>query len=214
MKYTLILIAAALGLASCYNQRKAEQQTQKALGRYPAVVADVARAAFPCNELLGVDSSGYYLVKRQQDSVYLILDSALEAEQYRGQELRRKLTALLMDSAFAAKCGASLSELTSEGDELRAKNADLLARLRQAGQKPATITRWYEDSAKVYLATRETARAMGEASTWKAKYEAENALRVELQKRVRGKVLVPWWVLVLIAAGLGLYTWGSIRKVF
>lgn len=33
---------------SCYNTKKAEKQTRKALIEYPAVVAKIARDAFPC----------------------------------------------------------------------------------------------------------------------------------------------------------------------
>lgn len=38
----------AILLASCYNTKKAEKQTRKALVEYPSVVAKIARDAFPC----------------------------------------------------------------------------------------------------------------------------------------------------------------------
>ena len=45
----LVLIAIILLiLSSCYNMRKAVHQTNRALVEYPAVVAKIARDAFPC----------------------------------------------------------------------------------------------------------------------------------------------------------------------
>ena len=44
MKYIIILVL----LASCYNSKQAVKQTNKALLNYPAVVAKIARDAFPC----------------------------------------------------------------------------------------------------------------------------------------------------------------------
>lgn len=44
--FLLVLFVALFG--SCYTQKKAVEQTQKALIKYPEVVANVARTAFPC----------------------------------------------------------------------------------------------------------------------------------------------------------------------
>lgn len=44
--FLLVLFVALFG--SCYTQKKATEQTQKALIKYPEVVANVARTAFPC----------------------------------------------------------------------------------------------------------------------------------------------------------------------
>jgi hypothetical protein len=42
----LIVFSATIG--GCYTQKKATEQTNKALIKYPAVVAKIARDAFPC----------------------------------------------------------------------------------------------------------------------------------------------------------------------
>lgn len=42
----LIIFSATIG--GCYTQKKATEQTNKALDKYPAVVAKIARDAFPC----------------------------------------------------------------------------------------------------------------------------------------------------------------------
>lgn len=50
MKY-ILLIVAGIVVFSCYNTKKAEQQTNRALLNYPAVVATIARNSFPCISL-------------------------------------------------------------------------------------------------------------------------------------------------------------------
>lgn len=46
--YIIALLWFSLTCAACYNTKKAERQTHKALIEYPEVVAKVARTAFPC----------------------------------------------------------------------------------------------------------------------------------------------------------------------
>ena len=47
-KYLIALFWFSLTCAACSNSKKAAQQTQKALIKYPDVVAKIARTAFPC----------------------------------------------------------------------------------------------------------------------------------------------------------------------
>ena len=48
MKQALLSLLIAVAIVGCYTQKKATEQTQKALIKYPEVVANVARTAFPC----------------------------------------------------------------------------------------------------------------------------------------------------------------------
>ncbi len=48
MKQALLSLLIAVAIVGCYTQKKAKEQTQKALVKYPEVVATIARTAFPC----------------------------------------------------------------------------------------------------------------------------------------------------------------------
>lgn len=48
MKQALLSLLIAVAIVGCYTQKKATEQTQKALIKYPEVVANIARTAFPC----------------------------------------------------------------------------------------------------------------------------------------------------------------------
>ena len=47
-KYLIALFWFSLTCAACYNTKKAERQINKALIKYPVIVAQIARTAFPC----------------------------------------------------------------------------------------------------------------------------------------------------------------------
>lgn len=62
--FLLVLFVAAFG--SCYTQKKAQQQTQKALAVYPSIVADIARTAFPC-----VTTKADTIITTQDSLIYI-----------------------------------------------------------------------------------------------------------------------------------------------
>ena len=77
IKWVFAYVIAAFILiyfGSCYNTKKAERQTNKALIIYPAVVAAIARTAFPCYVVKSenkIDSADY---KKWKDSVNILND--------------------------------------------------------------------------------------------------------------------------------------------
>ena len=65
--YILLLLFVAATFSACFTMHRAEQQTQKALIKYPVIVAKIARGAFPC-----------ILVK--SDTIFKVVDTTIWIE--------------------------------------------------------------------------------------------------------------------------------------
>ena len=51
MKQILLSLLISIFIVACYGPKKATEQTNKALTRYPETVAAITRAAFPCTTI-------------------------------------------------------------------------------------------------------------------------------------------------------------------
>lgn len=207
MKYIILLLV----LTSCYTQKKAEQQSNKALDKYPEVIANIARKSFPCITT-ETDSTEFNAAINQRDSAIRALGN-LELNQGRLKQLVDKAK---LDLAAEKNCGDVIDHLYAYADTLEKQNTKLVNLVKKLQNAPPLppIIRKIKDSSEIFIAYKRATKAIAETADWKAKYNAENELRKEYQKRQRGKVLVPWWVFVIIAAGVVIYFRKSIKSIF
>lgn len=204
MKYLILLVF----LSSCYGMNKAKQQTSKALNKYPIVVADIARNAFPCipNEL---DSTEYNESIVVRDSLINTL-SLLDVQNT--EKLKEYLNKTRLDALSIQNCSTILDSAYRYIEKIEEQNQSLKDAVQKLKNLPAPkpIVQKIEDSAKIFMANQVAYDAIVKAAKWEtkaadfeAKYNAEHDLRVELEKRQRGKLMIPWWIIIVIVAGAG-----------
>lgn len=70
----LIWGIALMLFSSCYNIKKAEKQTYKALAKFPVVVAKIARDSFPCYVIRAENKIDSAEFKKWKDSVNILND--------------------------------------------------------------------------------------------------------------------------------------------
>src|SRR4051812_37882191 len=104
MRDIILGLTVALLLSSCYSQKKATEQTSKALDKYPGVVAAIARTAFPCITK-AIDSAKYLAAKRTTDSLTNVLVAAGKDRSDQNQRLQAYIVKLKTDSVAAVNCG-------------------------------------------------------------------------------------------------------------
>jgi hypothetical protein len=211
-----VFIVLAVMLTSCYNQRKASQQVDKATNKYPEMVADKTRTRFPCITT-GIDSVDFLNSIAERDSMLLTLDSAINASWFKNESLLDIIKRLQVDSSGTVNCAEFIKKVEDFADEKLRENEALrgaIAKLRTAANTVKPIIRSIKDSAEIFIAQAVAARAVDTANKWRAQYYAEHELRKEYQNRLRGAVPVKWWVFVIIAVLLGIYFRKSIKSIF
>lgn len=205
-----ILIGAGLWLCtffSCYTAKKANQQVAKALDKFPTEAAKLIRVQFPCKE--GIDSAEYLQSMLEADSIVNAL-----AKQLNDTTGKTPLPHFNIDSVTAEDCSRLLKQTTNYIGQLENKNkilAGTVASLRSKLASVQPVKIYVKDSAGQYLLETKANNALQEVIQWKAKYEAEHSIRQELQAANKGKVKIPWWVLVII--GVGFIIWLYIKIV-
>lgn len=194
MRYLIVLLL----FTSCYSARKATEQTNKALVRYPAVVAKVARTAFPCIPVI-TDSSGYKEALAERDTLAYQADSLSRAL----AGLSGFIQGLRADSVAAANCGELLQQVEDHITGLEKENAALGRKIRE--QKPSIIRIVTEDSAKIFEAMQREAIQVQEAAKWRALYEKEKTDHDKLKAKSKGKlaIYIPIWLVILAGMGVG-----------
>ena len=203
IKYLVVLLL----LSSCYSQKKATDQTKRALDEYPTVVAKIARDAFPCDSI-GTDSTAYKESLKTIDVLLEYYDSLVNAGMEEKVALGELIDRLRSDRPTEVNCDSVNITLVRSCSKVNAENQELkrtITGLRNAISNIKPVKEIQIDQAQVFLARDSLAKTNVELLNWKAKYEAEHDLRQELQKRIRGKVLIPWWVFVLLGIGLIVY---------
>lgn len=200
MKYIILFLIV---LSSCYGPKKAEQQTDKALDKYPKIVAKIARDAFPCDSI-GTDSTAFKESQAELQKLFKYYDSVVNAGQFtkeRLEQLRDSLQHEIDDSVF--NCNDLIEKLYDECNKGTQENTELKKTIKQLKEQVKNIKPIKEiqvDQAQVYLIRDSFNVEHEKMLNYKAKYEAEQALRKELQARIKGKVMIPWWVFPLLGA--------------
>lgn len=203
----MVAVLAAM-LTSCYNSSKAAGQINKAIAAYPDTSAAILRNRFPCitketdssSFLASVDSLKKILDQAQAD-IFISDERVLAVRDSLHKALTRSGDTILNDCSEENKMLLEYaSRLQVENENLKARDAqnkrqnDELRR-QIAGIKPVVKT--IEDSAKIFLAQRESQK-------WKEKYDIDHDYRVKREKKERGHfvVYIPKWIIYLLI-GLG-----------
>lgn len=144
--YIVLAFILVAFLASCYTPSKAKQHTQKALIKYPGVVADIARTAFPC-VTVGADT----VITTQDSLIYIDCpdNTVVTATDYTGP-------------------GTVVKVVRLPGKTVRVPVT--------LPVRTITVTTKVEDSAKIFLITAELAKASKEVDRLQGKVERRGKL--------------------------------------
>ena len=142
----LILLAILFSLGGCYTQRKATEQTQKALIKYPGVVAKVARAAFPCTT-----TKADTIITTQDSLIYIDCpdNTVITAADYTGPDTVTKVIRL--------------------PGQVRTVRVPVTLPV-----KTVTIVQKVEDSAKIYILQAATLRLQADNDKLRGKVANKN----------------------------------------
>lgn len=146
VKWILSLVAGAAFLicfGGCYNSQKATKQTNKALIKFPAVVAKIARDAFPCIVVKSDTSYNYYDTTIMADcpavpiikdtvKIYFSLPSIPKIIQVpvKVEVPARTITIKIIDSAFNKICQLSKDSFSIQNAALQTKLTDAQATIK------------------------------------------------------------------------------------
>lgn len=146
IKYLGFIAAAAATLVSCYSEKKAIDQTDKALKIYPDLVANIARKNFPCITTSSIKTTDSTAYKQWQDSVNK-LNSFY-------QDLINSIEPVEIHDTITAGCEGYEANEQKYRQELSVKNRLIIELNRQIREvKPIhdTVKKLIEDSAKIKL---------------------------------------------------------------
>lgn len=212
IKPTWLILISALTLAGCYTPKKAEQQTHRALDKYPGVSAGIIRERFPC-VTTKTDSASYLnridQLKRMADS----MSSLVGYSEARAKQIADSLTALIRTDSSGYDCekearqayqyaGKIQSQLEAEKATSNKLRATINALVEDARKNP--VTRYVEDKANTYILEAEKASLRDDLAKTKKLYDEDHAWRQKQEKKNRGKVVIriPWWLIALLGVGL------------
>jgi hypothetical protein len=161
-------------------------------------VAGLARDQFPCTGI-AIDSGAYRASQRQADSLLALLEAWIIPA--KDQVIVAAIDSLHRSNADRLDrplpYGHHISWLSAPkefGDNLQS----LRAVLRQ--QPP--ILKIVEDSAKIYLTERAAADARDREKHYHSLYATNETKLEALHRKLRWAIIVPWWVLLLLASAL------------
>lgn len=216
MKTIILGAVCAICLGACYNQRQAAEQTARAYRHYPALVAELARDKYPCITT-SADSSGFLRSQRVTDSLLQKLNTISTGQEYEQGRLLTSIDRLKTDSITALHC-KSLLTASAVFIKDQQQNADKLTTtikvLRAAMRNQQPVVLRIEDSARIYLANKIATEATINYRVSQGLYEKEAAAHSKLQRKLRWAIIVPWWLCLLLAAGI-LFSWrqGWLRRL-
>lgn len=209
----VVAVLLALVLSSCYNEKKATAQVDKATLKFPVVVAKIARDRFPCITK-SKDSTEYNKSKRLADSLFNIIDSIYNANAGSSESLKDMIGRLQLDSAAkanSAECDSIYESLyrfaaskEKESDDLRSAGKSLrnqVAQLQTTIINFKPVTEHILDEAEVFVQQKR-------AEVAEAKYAKEHEARMKFESRSKQYFLI-MIILALIAA---IMTYLYIRK--
>lgn len=162
MKQALLSLLIAVAIVGCYTPKKATEQTQKALIKYPGVVADVARTAFPC-----VTTESDTVITTQDSLIYIDCpdNTVVTTADYTWPDTVVKVVRL-PGSVKTVRVPVTLPVRT------------------------ITVTNKVEDSAKIFLITAELAKASKEVDRLQGKVERRGKLLLWLVIALAVSVLI------------------------
>lgn len=178
-----ILIAVLLN--SCYTQKKAEKQVDKALDEFPSVAANAIRKEFPCIVdadtviTYSIDTTGYevykYIAKLSRDSIQKLIDK------------------IKADSSIERSYCKDYEVII---DTLYAENTQLALRLDNIKPviKTVTKTNTVKDDAELF-SLRDSLLKVNQ------KLDIANSHLTKYENKEKGKFAfyIPKWVIILIA---------------
>lgn len=154
MRYVIFAIVCSI-LASCYTERKAEKQINKAYINHPKIVAKKSADWFPCvTEQIVIDTTSYKI----DDSTYWKIIRIRDTIQY----IYKDTTSIITKERYKA-----VAAKLQEADQI-------INRLQSALlSKPSVITQKIpvKDSATLYLLNTRIAELSKDKDAYQKKYE-------------------------------------------
>lgn len=197
IKYLFNTVTIIIVLNSCYTKKKAITQTNKALLNYPAVVANIARTAFPC-DTVNIDSTDF------NADVFMIMNTTKKVSDSinnLAKTLKNRLDNMLSDSLAKADCPdllLNLEEYSKERDKEVIQLSNTISSLQNKIKNIRPIKETTLDHAIEWLLRDSLNNEHRSYLEYDAKYKAEKALRKELQDKIKGKILIPWWWIIIV----------------
>jgi hypothetical protein len=160
-----VAIAATFLFYGCYTQKKATEQISKAAYKYPAVVAEMTRKLYPCTVLLKTDT-----ITTQKDStVYVDVDCP----------------DMPVNGTQTDYAGADTVTVVRYATKTQTKVVRVPVTLPVVTK---TVVRYFEDSAKIFVAQNSLAKSQAAVSA------------LEVKVKSRGKWFL--WALALLAVSV------------
>jgi len=196
MRYVIVFIL--FFFSSCYTEKKAADQVDKALSEYPEVAAKLIREEFPCVDgdttIINITTDSSEFVRTRDSAILESKKTKVSLD-----SIRERIKSL--PDAVKEVCGDYELIIDAQKQE-----NDVLNRLL-ANVKPKIVYRdniiRVEDSAKIFLAIKEK-------NEYKKLYEIDHDYRLKKEAKEKGKLVIyiPKWLIVLliIISGLLIYT--------
>lgn len=201
MRYYILLLMGIIFLG-CYTERKAAEQVNKAIDQYPDTSAKITRSRFPCITK-SLDSSSYLQTIKDLNEIIGGYDSALNAGGFENDKLRDLLIKYQSGEHDYGNCDSIYAELRKECSKANADNYKLkstISQLRNSISNIKPVIKYIEDSAKIKIINSELNSAYDEIVKWKTLYEKEKEEHDKLIAKNKGKIRIPWWILLAIIA--------------
>lgn len=216
MKQILIclLLLSSFIFSGCYTEKKAEQQTEKALDEYPLTVADIIRQKFPC---VTTDS----IVKEYADSTQYIKsrDSAITKAQKANKSIDSlKAITSLHSEELKNACKDYQDIINEQGTELM--NLNGIIKDFKPVIKYREVIKKEKDMADVDIANKERDRAKKTADSLQqiANMQQEWIEANKAKHKGKFEILIPWWLIIalalLIGASLKFNLIGKVKGLF
>lgn len=170
--FIIILLAGILILTGCYTPQKAQQQVDKANNKFPEIVAKLARDKYPCTDLLKPDTAVIW----KDTVVYVDCPDTSKAQEYgpvRVDTVNSVRTVVLPGKTIKVPVSIPVKTLY--------------------------IDRWFEDSAKLKLASIERDKLLKENESLKNTIRAKQKTIGKLTKAVVG-LSIPLFLILLYVA--------------
>lgn len=205
----IMLLVAVVVLSSCYNQKKAVKQAEKAMTEYPDTTGAIFREEFPCVPV-SVDSTGF---KESIAELEKKLDTAKTQRADTAKRLKEVTDSLkkIREQIASDDCPTLLENAELYGARMQVENEQLnsdmskkdasLSEARRLLKNIKPIKETVEDSSKIWAAIRDRDRIQ-------KLYDIDHAWRVDRVAKEKGNFLIPipkWIIyLLLIIGGLSI----------
>ena len=194
-KYLLIVLL----LASCYSEKKATQQINKAAVSYPVVLARKARDLFPC-----VNGKGDTLYISDSTDFAEVLQS-LQDDNYRMFLFQDSLLNILQTKPTDSLCFKIVDDYLIVINNLKKQNKDLIERVKHLPAIRDTIKLSVHviDQAAVQVCEEERQKVVGLLETASAG-----------EREWRGKAHTYFWIILALGAIIGISVYSKFVSFF